>query len=742
MSKVRCKVCQQLRASEKYRRHLRLHVKAGEITFNDAQEIIFQSKFTRRDCKSKMGISIGYKCTVQVDDSTCGVYVMDLRSHLLRIHNLSDKDEEFVLALENSTCCGRSKTYNSPDVNRQVFNRVDLLKIGILPIRDSPVDVEASMVESISNQTFHSAEKDGDQSYSQLLPQLDPNSSTCETGDDTGIVTTDDEIENMLLKHPFLTRDLSHMLNSFKKFLHSKWGGSKNESSVKVIVSNMIKLIGNVGADNIWNPGYINRFLSMESHCLSSTTLLSRLQAFGQFIKYLKIDFPHALPTNCALYKIESMITGIKTTLRKERNSHQKSLMSKTRRNMQHSINCLSEWRSRRGDTIDLNQIRKFRENDQISLTIKDYKRFRDFFIPELIIPNAQRSGVIQGAIIDEVLYARNSVTPEGLHRLMIAEHKTGSTQSATLFLYPDVFQGLDTFVSCILPKMNIYQSNELALTKNSLIFQTWNGSPLSSSLVGIRFRRALSGIGIQFNGTITDLRKAAATLTGIHYPEMQDMMSSFMCHSSAVHHKHYRVSMGHYGMTKPFFALEDMQKKNFTQSIGTSSIQVPTCSCTGTNESFDLNFESSNSQIDKNLTNIALTSIHPDSCRNLKNIALKDCRISLTRFMQKTSSKSAHQEVPERRLVCKKLERHSIFDNVEDENLFLSVFSSFIFRVSNRENIFQNEIWLHAQSESRFTPLLSKLLRKFPSSLSRVLLDKVKQSGYSMHSKRFSLHV
>ena len=58
----------------------------------------------------------------------------------------------------------------------------------------------------------------------------------------------------------------------------------------------------------------------MESHCFSSTTLLSRLQAFGQFIKCLKIDFPHALPTYGALYKIESMITGIKTTLRKERN--------------------------------------------------------------------------------------------------------------------------------------------------------------------------------------------------------------------------------------------------------------------------------------------------------------------------------------------------------------------------------------------------------------------------------------
>ena len=70
--------------------------------------------------------------------------------------------------------------------------------------------------------------------------------------------------------------------------------------------------------------------------------------------------------------------------------------MSKTRRNMQHSINCLSEWRSKTGDTIVLNQIRKFRENDQVSLTNKDCKRFWDFFIPELIIPNAQRSGVIQ----------------------------------------------------------------------------------------------------------------------------------------------------------------------------------------------------------------------------------------------------------------------------------------------------------------------------------------------------------
>ena len=63
----------------------------------------------------------------------------------------------------------------------------------------------------------------------------------------------------------------------------------------------------------------------------------------------------------------------------------------------------------------------------------------------------------------------------------------------------------------------------------------------------------------IIFKDTVTDLKKAAATLTGTHCRRLQEMMSGFMCHMSEVQRKHYRVSVGHYGLTEAFYALEKM---------------------------------------------------------------------------------------------------------------------------------------------------------------------------------------
>ena len=287
----------------------------------------------------------------------------------------------------------------------------------------------------------------------------------------------------------------------------------------------------------------------------SATTLLSRFQSFARFIDYLKIDFPHALPPSRRLSKIESMIVGFKSTLCKEKTFHQKILMSKNRKQLQLSLECLAEWRVKRKNTVILNEINEFPNN--LELSIQKYKRFRDFFIPELLIANAQRSGVIQGVTIGEVESARIFVTPEGLHRLLIANHKTGNYQSAALFLYPDVFDGLYIFVNQVLPELPVYSTTNSRLNEESLVFQTWNGSPFSSSLVGIRFRKRLAVMDIHFKGTVTDLRKAAATLTGMHCPRLQEMMSGFMCHTSEVQRKHYRVSMGHYGLTEAFYALE-----------------------------------------------------------------------------------------------------------------------------------------------------------------------------------------
>ena len=189
--------------------------------------------------------------------------------------------------------------------------------------------------------------------------------------------------------------------------MRSKWGGSETESSSKVVTSNLLKFIQSVGGKNIWNPGYVNRYLSNESNYgISLTTVLSRIQSFGHFINFLKIDFPQALPRIRNLDKIESIISGMKTTFCKERNSRQNTLMSNTRKNLPSSLKCLGKWRSIRKPqfTKILAEIQDCVDEPNYQLDILKYKRIRDFFIPELVIPNAQRPGIIQGILIEEIL--------------------------------------------------------------------------------------------------------------------------------------------------------------------------------------------------------------------------------------------------------------------------------------------------------------------------------------------------
>ena len=63
-----------------------------------------------------------------------------------------------------------------------------------------------------------------------------------------------------------------------------------------------------------------------------------------------------------------------------------------------------------------------------------DYAHMRGHLILELIISNEQRSGIIQGLTVDEVLKAKCDLIGGRFHRLMIANHKTGYIQCATLF--------------------------------------------------------------------------------------------------------------------------------------------------------------------------------------------------------------------------------------------------------------------------------------------------------------------
>ena len=128
------------------------------------------------------------------------------------------------------------------------------------------------------------------------------------------------------------------------------------------------------------------------------------------------------------------------------------------------------------------------------------------------MIPNEPRCGVISGMIVQEIESARTLIMIQGQHRIMIVHHNTSSIQSATPFVYSNVFRALRMFVQSLLPKLPVYQSKVSKLCGTSPIFQTFSENVVATSLVTQFVRCALREMDIVHEGIMTDFRRAAAT--------------------------------------------------------------------------------------------------------------------------------------------------------------------------------------------------------------------------------------
>ena len=154
---------------------------------------------------------------------------------------------------------------------------------------------------------------------------------------------------------------------------------------------------------------------------------------------------------------------------------------------------------------------------------------------------------------------------------MMVAEHKTGYLQSASIFLYPHVYRAMKIFITIVLPKLSPFFGNENLLHPKLPIFMDFKGRKIHTSMVTPIIRKGLSNLGIHFRGTVTDLRRAAATLTGNYSPQLSERMSQLMGHSRKTHDKVYRVQLGHSGLLEAFKELEVLQSNPFTSGSNTS---------------------------------------------------------------------------------------------------------------------------------------------------------------------------
>ena len=181
--------------------------------------------------------------------------------------------------------------------------------------------------------------------------------------------------------------------------------------------------------------------------------------------------------------------------------------------------------------------------------------------------------------LIQKVEKAR-SLDESKHYQIHVANHKTGHIQCETIFLYPSTLHSLKIFAQIVLQKLGIYSSGKSILGPHSRVFQTFGGQNVESSLVIPFITRCLKDMEIRYEGTVTDFRRAAASLTGQYKPHLAEAMSLFLGHSRRAHDKYYRIQFGHFGLVDAFIELEKLQTDPFMdKSVQISDVSDPTVS-------------------------------------------------------------------------------------------------------------------------------------------------------------------
>ena len=301
---------------------------------------------------------------------------------------------------------------------------------------------------------------------------------------------------------------------------------------------------------------FINSILSEETKIgKTPITIHSRVKSYERFIRYLKSVNSILLPKTHDFDQLTFMISGVGKSLLRERNNRQKIVMSNNRKRYDHAVEVLQMWREKRHQNSLIDVFQDFSSQPHVPLTEDKFRRLRNFLVTEILLANGQRSGVISGMVVEEIFEGKKHITPEGHHKVMVSNHKTGAQQSATLFIYKNIFEMLVIFVNHVLPKLTLKDQ-----VPSKHVFQTFSGEPISSSVVSRIVRSGLLELGISYMGTVNDFRRAAATLTGKFNPNLSEKMALFMGHSRRVHDKHYRIQLGHNGLVDAFNTLEKMQ--------------------------------------------------------------------------------------------------------------------------------------------------------------------------------------
>ncbi|KAI6659819.1 hypothetical protein LOD99_10617 [Oopsacas minuta] len=265
VSRVLCEICFQYKNAKKYKRHLRYHVKQKKISSKQLGEIIFQTRYSRRDYGNVVNsIVTGSRCTI----NGCNNVVKDLPTHLTRFHGLKSTDVAYDKVLKNCE-----------SIQRRVFFNQNNLKFNpVIDINDK-VTLSSKLLDVIEEKSTENCEIDVGEVDGMEKSDLNDDPFEFPEGADSN-----DEIleDNPIFIPKNINKTISqHFLNSIYSFRdHSLTicGGSRSLQFRMMDYRNIIFIFNALGEKSFFNSSKLNHHISRELELgKSQSTLYSRL---------------------------------------------------------------------------------------------------------------------------------------------------------------------------------------------------------------------------------------------------------------------------------------------------------------------------------------------------------------------------------------------------------------------------------------------------------------------------------
>jgi site-specific recombinase XerD len=199
-------------------------------------------------------------------------------------------------------------------------------------------------------------------------------------------------------------------------------------------------------------------------------------------------------------------------------------------------------------------------------VTQTDYVLIRDFLLTQIIITNANRSGVLSNMTVDEFRAARKI---DDSYVVSVRTHKTASVHGpATVVLSLTLFNWINVFLEHVRCQVATRVSD-----KTRFLFLSWNSEKMESGQITRAVQSVWRKAGLGTDITCTLMRKSAVSAIHQKNPNDKDKLADLMGHTTQTASKCYRLVQKQHSSVAASHILSDIMKSGDNDVNPTSQL-------------------------------------------------------------------------------------------------------------------------------------------------------------------------